>query len=60
MENAVKIRLGERPAAHLYELEVEPKDGVTPRVQVDANNRDQAARIAEQAGYVVRSVNMVG
>lgn len=30
------------------------------QVRVWASNRDQAARIAERAGYVVRDVNMVG
>ena len=29
-------------------------------ITVDANNRDQAARIAERNGFDVWSVNMVG
>lgn len=29
-------------------------------VQVEANNRSQATRLAEKNGYVVRDINMVG
>lgn len=42
-------------ARHAYAIEVEGGE-----VKVYANNRDQAARKAEKAGYVVRSVNMIG
>jgi hypothetical protein len=40
---------------HTYQLGTESGD-----ILVDANNRDQARRVAERAGYVVRDVNMVG
>jgi hypothetical protein len=46
-------------AAHQYDVEV----GVgrcEGYVVVDAANRNHAERIATKAGYVVRSVNMVG
>ena len=46
-------------ARHSYDVEV--GDGrMDGYVTVEANSRDQAARIAERAGYVVRSVNMIG
>lgn len=49
-------RIGNRAANHLFQIEVEGgKD-----IEVDANTRSQAASIARKAGYVVRSVNMVG
>lgn len=50
---------------HLYEIEVFVAVGDAPlagrsHVQVNANSRTQAAKIAKDAGYVVASVNMVG
>lgn len=53
-------RLGPANAKHLYDVETTGKDGERIIIQVEANNRDQAARIAVKAGYEVRSVNMVG
>lgn len=42
-------------SAHLYEV------GTTVgKIEVHANTRAIARRIAERAGYVVRDVNMVG
>jgi hypothetical protein len=40
---------------HGYEIETNSGD-----VKVYANNRAQAARFAEKAGYTVRSVNFTG
>lgn len=45
--------------SHLYTVGVS-KDGATGQIDVEANNRDQAARVAERNGYEVRDVNMVG
>jgi hypothetical protein len=42
-------------ARHAYAIEVGAGE-----VKVYASNRAQAARIAEKAGHVVRSVNMIG
>jgi len=44
---------------HLYEIGVR-KIGAAERIQVEANTRGQAARIAADAGYVVLDVNMIG
>jgi hypothetical protein len=55
--------LGDHKAAHGYDVEVTvPGDtsGTFQYVYVHATNRNQAARIAEKAGYEVRSVNMIG
>jgi hypothetical protein len=48
-------KLGSETAKHLYEIGT-----ANGRIEVQANNRSQAERIAEKAGYVVRDVNMVG
>jgi hypothetical protein len=50
------IILGNANAKHLYEIGVSPNEVI----EVEANNRAQAAKIAEKAGYTVRDVNMVG
>jgi len=61
--NALNESTGKR---HAYYVEVEwpdlwaPTGYMVDEVEVYANNRDEAAAIAEQAGYRVRSVNMVG
>jgi len=56
-----QIRLGNRETAkHSYEIETTNEHGKTMYITVDANNRDQAARIAERNGFDVWSVNMVG
>lgn len=54
--------LGEQEnTEHPYALEVESANKTkNGRVEVFANNRNQAARIAENAGWVVGSVNMIG
>ena len=61
--------LGNREAAHAYNVEVEPSIGLIDEIgfrqqeteiKVHAENRDQAAAIAKRCGYEVRSVNMIG
>lgn len=52
-------QLGTRGAKHLYSMSVVLL-GARTKVEVFANNRSQATRIAERAGFVVRDVNMVG
>ncbi len=52
-------------ALHLYELEVRELGSESPssewkRIEVYANTRSQAGKIARLAGYDVCSVNMVG
>lgn len=49
-------------AIHDYHVGVWDDTTLTTQttVRVWARNRDQACRIAERAGYVVRDVNMVG
>lgn len=46
-------------AKHAYDVEV-GNGKLEGFVNVKANSRAQAARLVERAGYVVRSVNMVG
>ena len=55
-------RLGNRQTAkHLYRLEVYlSPTSQNFEIEVDANSRSQAAHIAQKAGYVVCSVNMIG
>jgi hypothetical protein len=52
----MNVRIGNQKSAHLYEIQVKSNQSIL----VDANNRNQAARIAEKAGYRVMSVNMIG
>lgn len=55
------LRLGAEPAAHLYAVEVRSKgEWSTRSIDVLANRRDQASRIARDHGFVVCSVNMIG
>lgn len=49
------VRLGNKQAKHLYEVGTDKG-----RIEVDANNRSQAVKLAEKHGYIVRDVNMVG
>jgi hypothetical protein len=49
------VRIVKANTKHLYEIQV--PGGY---IQVEANNRTQAASIARKAGYEVLSVNMVG
>lgn len=53
------VRIARERACHAYDVEV-GKDRHEATIQVDANSRDQAARIAERNGFVTRSVNMIG
>ena len=56
-------RFGDRAAAHLYSVEMRhPPCGHIQYVDVDANNRQQAASIAarEMKPALVASVNMIG
>jgi hypothetical protein len=57
------------PRNHQYSLEVEyhPHDMDVPRfssacmdLRVNARNSAQARKLAEKAGFIVRSVNMIG
>lgn len=46
---------------HLYEISFADAEGKhAGTVQVEANNRSQATRLAEKNGYAVRDINMVG
>ncbi|MNK14361.1 hypothetical protein D3C87_324740 [compost metagenome] len=62
--NSRGIVHGRQDARHLYELNVEwvhPIHGLQKmKIEVHANNRSQAARIAKDCGYTVRDMNMVG
>ena len=56
---------GKKGAKHLYELEVRELGSESPspewkKVEVYADTRSQAGKIARMAGYEVCSVNMVG
>jgi hypothetical protein len=46
-------------AKHQYSLDVINK-GVRETLEVDANTRYQAVKLAHALGYTVNSVNMVG
>lgn len=68
MNTPTITRIGDRAAKHLYAVSVQIETGKSPverrRVDVDANNRHQAARIARDhfipLGYVVVcDVNMI-
>lgn len=48
-------RIGIRTAKHLYQLTVRHLSGVEIQIEVLANNRTQATRIAEREGYTVLS-----
>jgi len=52
-------RFGDRSSKHLYRMEVR-SEGKRFEIEVDANSRDQARTIAQRAGYLVYSINMVG
>ena len=55
----ITTRINTPDTEHLYEIETE-EEGTPIIVEVEANNRNQAARIAREHGYAVRSVNMTG
>jgi hypothetical protein len=59
------VKLVKKDAKHAYDVDAEYTctDGVTKNyttVEVHANTRTQAAAMVKEAGYTVRSVNMVG
>lgn len=54
------IRINMPGAKHLYDIEVRDIEGTTKTIEVEANNRNQAARVARDRGYEVCSVNMTG
>jgi hypothetical protein len=58
------IQLGKAGDAHLYRAEVCRKAPSGPAqwlvVEISADNRTRAQQIAERAGYVVNSMNMIG
>jgi hypothetical protein len=45
---------------HSYDVEIKNEQGNIAFISVQARTRNQAAKIVERMGYVVRSVNMVG
>jgi hypothetical protein len=60
-----RVRLGWKGARYLYELTVfidtgEPRLHPRFKIEVDANDRAHATRIAERAGYSVYDVNRIG
>lgn len=46
------------PATRYTYLVGVSKDGQTTIIEVSANSRAQASKIARQAGYIVRDVNL--
>lgn len=56
----MKKRIGDREAKHLYDVETQLVGGGREVIEVDADTRTQARKVAEDAGYEVCSVNMVG
>jgi hypothetical protein len=66
MSHRLQIHLESGPrTAHAYDVYVDMPQALSHKgaeaiISVFANNRDQAARIAHKAGWIVRSVNMVG
>jgi hypothetical protein len=58
--NGTTRRIRNPSAKHLYDVQVLTAGGEFGTWEIDANNRTQAAKIAEREGCQVRSVNMVG
>ena len=61
MKYLTRIKLDD--SKHLYDVEVDYVEGgevLVAIVPVEANNRAQASKIAEDHGFRTRSVNMVG
>jgi len=61
MKYLTRIKLDD--SKHLYDVEVDYVNGndvVVAVVPIEANNRAQASKIAEDHGFRTRSVNMVG
>lgn len=58
-EIMLELNVNSRYAKHLYELGVE-RGSERGRIEVHANTRQQARGIAEQRGFTVKDVNMVG
>jgi hypothetical protein len=64
MRLPIRLESGPR-TAHVYDVYVDMPQALACKgseaiIEVDANNRDQAARVAHKAGWIVRSVNMTG
>jgi len=55
-----KIRLSFPNTSYLYDVHVKNWYGYRYNIEVEANNRAQAKRYAENAGYEVFSINLVG
>jgi uncharacterized membrane protein YkoI len=53
------IRIGNPQGRHLYNVEVS-QDGKVFTIEVTAHDRRVAETAAKKAGYVGRSINMVG
>lgn len=56
----IKTRIGDRASNHLFDVEVMLETGKREIIEVDENTRAQARSVAEKAGYLVASVNLVG
>lgn len=54
-----KTRIVKPGTSHLYTLGIQVR-GVHGEIDVEANNRDQATRMAERQGFTVRDCNMIG
>lgn len=54
------LRIGDKSAKHTYDVEVSAANGKVLKIEVDADTRTKAGKVARDAGYVVRSMNMVG
>lgn len=52
---ARKVRINTPNTQHLYSLGTQKGT-----IEVEANNRAQAARIADRQGYIVNDCNMIG
>lgn len=53
-------QLGNKFSKHLYEVEIIHSNGTKEKIDVHANSRNQAVKIANQWDFSVASVNMVG
>lgn len=61
MNQLPALNADSKTAKHVYEVEATLYGvGDVETVKVHASDRAQAARIAKEHGYTVRSVNMVG
>lgn len=63
MKNANEkfIRIGDASSKHLFDLVVSFGHGTGKfNIEVDADDRSESRKVAENQGYLVHSVNMVG